>query len=248
MDTKNITRRLILFLSFVFFSFTFVYMSPYLAVFGSIFGIFTCGLLFWVIFLVASFLVGRAPCGWICPLGALQEYTDDIVHRKLVKVPGLPWLRNILFVGWAGAIVILAARAGGFHRFSLTGGFAPLLPPYDAPAYVIFYGMLITMPLMVFILGKRAFCRYLCFFGMPLGRIGAFWKQKLGYSSLQLRCDVSLCKKCGLCDKYCVNSVPVGILAQNGIIEHRECILCGQCVAHCPTRALRFAWGKRKEK
>jgi len=245
MNKGSKFRQLLLFFMLLTFTFSFIYMSPYLTVLGTALGVVTCGMLFWVLFGIVSFFVGRAPCGWFCPLGAMQEYTGDITQKKLKLIPGLHWVRYILFAGWIGTIVYLAIKAGGYHHFSPMGGMAPLLPPYDDMAYVILYAMIIGCPLFVLLLGKRAFCRYFCFFGMPLGRIGTVVKSILNYPSLRLKTIPATCTKCGICDRVCVNSVPVSKLVQSGAIEHRECIMCGVCVSNCPTKSIHYTWSKK---
>jgi ferredoxin-type protein NapH len=57
-----------------------------------------------------------------------------------------------------------------------------------------------------------------------------------------------VCSSDLVCDTVCVNSVPVMEQVSRGLIEHRECLMCGVCVTNCPTRAISFSWTKPNKK
>ena len=138
--------------------------------------------------LVAAFFVGRAFCGGVCPLGAIQ----DVVLIRPVRVP--KWLDEPLgLFRWfylAAAIVVVYATGRflicrqdpfvGFFRMN-----APL------PLFVIGSGLLIVSAFV-----GRVYCRYICPYGALLGLASRFslWRVKVTPAE---------CVKCGLCADAC---------------------------------------------
>ena len=79
------TRKTLLLISTLLFPLTMNYLSPYLIINGSFEGVLAgCALLFIGQF-VTSLLFGRAFCGWVCPVGGLQEICAGVQPKPAKK-------------------------------------------------------------------------------------------------------------------------------------------------------------------
>jgi polyferredoxin len=94
------------------------------------------------------------------------------------------------------------------------------------------------------ILGKRAFCHYLCPFGV-LNMVASKLGQWLRLPQLHLRAQPERCVACHRCERACPMSLPVTAMVQRGDLRHRECILCGTCIDTCPKDSLRYGFGRQ---
>lgn len=78
---------------------------------------------------------------------------------------------------------------------------------------------------------NRAFCKYIC-------PITVFLKPMSYYSAIRVQVDPEKCVSCGQCKKICPMDVDVtdnSRKRKNGT----ECILCMECVDHCPKHAIK---------
>lgn len=199
------------------------------------------------IILLFGITFGRTICGYLCPMGLLQELiykipTYKIKKNKVTKI--LSYLKYIiLFV-----LVFLIPFMYSFQNFpvpafckyicpsgTLEGAIGILLNPANADKFSML-GLLFTRKfiiLSIILLSAafiyRAFCRFLC----PLGALyGLFAK----FSIIGVRVNDSKCIDCGRCISKC----PVDIMK----VGDAECVHCGKCIDHCPTKAISFKAGK----
>ncbi len=188
-------------------------------------------------------LVGRLPCGWICPFGFIQDL--------LYKVP-TPWKfslwRPLRFVKY-GVLVVLVLLLPFFlvDKYGLgqpwfckllcpagtLEGALPLIllkPTLWATLGFYFWNKLTILTIIVIlaIFISRPFCRMLC----PLG---AFYSLFSRMTLVQLEFIEGNCVQC----ESCVRNCPTGVAPYK---EHdsRECIMCLKCLDTCRFRALSF--------
>ena len=185
--------------------------------------------------LAVSLVAGRAFCGWMCPLGAVQEGLAGLarpltgekqpVRGKKFKhlVPlNLPrWADQPLRYAKYGILVVIILA-------SKNAIYPPLHP--ICPARVIFsfklttglmWSVLVTF-LVTSLLVERVWCKYLC----PLGAALAFLNK---ISPLRLKVDFKACNHCGRCDIEC----PMNIKPVPENLSDSECIRCLECLETC---------------
>ncbi len=161
-----------------------------------------------------SIIFGRFFCGFICPLGAVQEIFGWIrkTHIRLnlrLHRTGFIIRLTVFF------IMLLAATYTGQYHFRIFDPFRTLFT---------FSGILASWIILVFVSGVsiwiyRPFCHFFC----PLGALLELLSR---YSFFQIRLKKS-CISCNKCHTLC----PVGAITENGIIDNGVCIRCGKCLS-----------------
>ena len=176
-----------------------------------------------------ALLLGRAICGFLCPMGLLQ----DVVHtvRQKAKVEGvamtdkmyaaltpIKWMMVFLMLG-------LGFLGGNFCNFCPVIAVSPILAGIQTSLY--FSGFFMIFVLIGSFFKRRFFC-LICPLGVLLGLLHKI-------SPFRIKKDCTACTECGACYEAC----PMGI---KQILTEREktdvtdmnCILCGECVKKCP--------------
>lgn len=188
------------------------------------------GLILVAVPVVISLLWGRVFCGWICPLGAVQEFMNmDSSKRPFPTQMDRPlkYLKYLLLI----ALGYLAWRTG----YNYWADFEP------SRSLFTFHGSLIALIilggfLLVSIFISRPFCRYLC----PLGAILAITSR---IAPFKMRADADrcmVCNKCiqGVCPMDAISAFNPEIDLPS--ISSAECITCGRCQKVCSKSALRI--------
>jgi uncharacterized protein with FMN-binding domain len=166
----------------------------------------------------ASFLMGRFFCGYICPIGAMQDFFKYIGRKlrfKEVRFSNKPEILKYIVL-----IVIMVLSIVGM------GNIVSPLSPWLA-FLNIFAGLKLQTGAVIFLFlilvslfGRRIFCRYLC----PLG---AF--QSLLYAIGPLKIKKGNCN----CS-YCLKNCPVSEEFRKSENEiSPECINCLKCINSC---------------
>ncbi|PWI47714.1 hypothetical protein CEE45_10050 [Candidatus Heimdallarchaeota archaeon B3_Heim] len=95
-------------------------------------------------------------------------------------------------------------------------------------------------PVLIFIFGRRAWCRYLCPIGALLKIFGSGCMGKVRLVSNE-------CVGCGQCNRNCPMQVDVlGDLKKHGEIRSLDCIRCLKCTDICPNKAITFTLGHKE--
>jgi polyferredoxin len=178
---------------------------------------------------ILSLFWGRFYCGWLCPLGAVQEFLNPEHETRVLPKPldgVLKYLKVVIlvvlgFLSWHSV-------ANGWQNYNLT----KTLFTFSGPLMTI---LILAVILIISLLVSRPFCKYLC----PLGAILAFTSK---YSPFRMRADVKKCMVCGKCIK---GDCPMDAISAFNpeidlpSIDNSECIKCSQCQKNCRNSALR---------
>jgi polyferredoxin len=202
------------------------------------------GMFLLVAFLAMSWLARKAFCSWLCPIGTLSEvlweggramFGGNIALPRWLDLP-LRSLKYILFGLFA--YVVVSMSVGDLRAF--------LVSPYGLIADVkmldffrhmgrasaITIGVLLLLSLLV----KNAWCRYLCPYGAMLGLVALV-------SPVRIRRTAPACTDCGKCAQACPSLLPVDRLAS---VRSAECTNCLLCITACPSSdALACSAGRR---
>lgn len=200
---------------------------------------------------VIGFSTGRAPCGWVCPFGFLQDLLYKIRTVK-IRIPHLfSYIKFVILVGVAIVIPYFTHEAW-FSKLCPAGileGGIPIIvwnPETGGLSnlrHLVGWLFFTKLGILIFIVGfsviaKRPFCRIFC----PLGAIFAIFNR---FSLLQINLVEEKCTKeeCDMCRRVC----PMDISIYRNTADV-DCIRCGRCVTVCPEDALYVtpSFGKRK--
>ncbi len=160
--------------------------------------------------LLLGFLFGRHFCGYLCPVGAVQElaYLAPVPKVRTTRTRELSLVRGLVLllvlgagIG-AGVAVLDAFGIAEFFRLTLSAGFLAFVAVLAVSLF--FY---------------RPFCRLVCPLGalFQVAAVPARWKIR--------RTDA--CIGCGRCERVC----PTGKAGPGTTMG--ECYLCRRCVEAC---------------
>lgn len=199
------------------------------------------------ILMLYGLTLGRTICGWICPLGLIQELFHKIPTPKLPKgrvTHALSYLKYILLglfvIGIPLVYSVQRFPVPGFCKYicpagTFEGAMGLLANPANTEKLsilnILFTRKFIIMVgiLTACVFCYRAFCRFLC----PLGAIYGFFAR---LSVLGVKVEASRCTDCGRCVAHCKMDI-------RRVGDH-ECIHCGECIDVCPTKAISMKVGK----
>ena len=244
MAVRQKFRLTLLFFMFFTFPITLNYFSVYLIMESASKGIANFSLFFWGFWVLVALVVGRVLCGYLCPLGAIQEARDRTGGGRLRRVKYLKGVKYVLAVAWVGAVIWAIVYGGGYHTVDLKYNTPNFVSVDSAQSLVMFYIVAAVPLLPALFMGKRSFCHYFCPWGV-LNTLSTKVKNFFGWRpSLNLKADSHKCQQCHSCEKVCTMSLPVTQMVQKGSMDNSECILCGSCVDNCPQKVISYTWRK----
>jgi len=182
------------------------------------------------IVLFLSILFGPVFCGWVCPLGTLQDWISRI-GKKLMKkrynnlIPPkvdklLRYLRYLVLI-W----VIYVTASTGKLVFEAIDPYYALFHFWTSEVAVgglIILGLTILLSLGI----ARPWCKYACPYGALLGLTNKF-------RIFGIRRKASSCINCNRCSRECPMNLDVASATQ---IRDAQCISCYECTSgrSCP--------------
>ena len=202
------------------------------------------GMLFALITVAVTLLLGRVFCGWVCPLGTLHHLVSWLAFRKRQGKPAVQrnkyrriyalkyyilfglLLSALLGVNLAGLLdpIALSYRSISLAFFPILAG--PYIPSEFLGGWLI--GLLFLGLLLLNLVYTRLWCRLLCPLGALLGLL-AF------VPLFKIQRDRGKCTDCTACGFDCQGGdEPMG--------RHRvrECHTCLNCIGSCPEDALSY--------
>lgn len=186
--------------------------------------------------------LGRFFCGWICPMGLLQDLLGRIPAPRMRCPMFLRPLKYVFLVGGVGAAAYWAGKdvLYFFCAYCPAAGLEVALPDMIVRGdWALDAGRMLRLSalalfLVVAVFNVRWFCKAVC----PVGALMALANKVALFS---LRLDADKCVHCGKCDQACPMDVPVEARGRAGraVSRHPECIACLECRRVCPVDAIR---------
>lgn len=184
-------------------------------------------------FLAIAFLLRKAFCSWLCPVGTVSEYLwragrtifgRNFYLPRWCDIP-LRSLKYLLLGFFAWAVVNMSADSIDQFMHSPYGAIADVrmlnfFRDLGETAAIVL-GVLVVASILV----QNFWCRYLCPYGTLLGMASVL-------SPFRIRRSESACIDCAKCAKACPSALPVDKLIS---IKSAECTGCLECVAVCPS-------------
>jgi polyferredoxin len=206
------------------------------------------GLLWWLVVLIPTLFLGRLFCGWVCPMGSLNQFLSSICPRskkkRIVSNRYKKWqmMKYFLLIAGVAAALFRSGIIAWIDPFCLlirSAGIS-ILPAAASKKYFAVYQPHYWMSLLSILLFlallamnvrvTRFWCRALCPLGALLG-LTARW------SILRLHKNPTSCNQC----KACLIDCQGGDDPIAGAEWHKaECHLCLNCVEACPHGSLQF--------
>jgi polyferredoxin len=209
------------------------------------------------VFLVLAILLGRFTCGWVCPMGFMQDLLASL--RRWLKIPELKVaeqaranLRNagiglillVMGVSWVASIKTLPweVRDGLYLAgcqicparvvYSLMTGY-PIAIDLWRPMFLALFAIstLFALFFMLSFFVNRIWCSF-----CPNGILISLFNRGKFVAKEK---DLLKCARCGVCANACpMESTRVYQDKDSPFVDQAECINCYRCVEKCPQRSL----------
>lgn len=182
-----------------------------------------------IVFLL-SILFGPVFCGWVCPLGTIQEAVSKFGRKYFRRrfnhfiPPGIDKYLRFLRYGVLIWVLYMTAVTGKLI-FSEYDPYFALFNFWSSEVAVL--GLLIlavTLILSFFV--ERPWCKYACPYGALLGLTNLF-------RVFGIRRNEATCKADGACSILCPMNIPVD---SKTVVRDHQCISCLECTSEavCP--------------
>ncbi|MGD8405933.1 MAG: 4Fe-4S binding protein [Anaerolineales bacterium] len=189
---------------------------------------------------ILAILFGPVFCGWVCPLGTVQEWVAKW-GRKLFKrrynhfvptrIDKVLRYGRYLVLAW---IVYITATSGTLIFADYDPYFALFNFWSGEVAWTALVILGLTLGLSLFV--ERPWCKYACPYGAVLGISNLF-------RVFKIKRVESTCKADGACSIMCPMNIPVDTV---GTVRDHQCISCLECTSEaiCPVaQTVVFATG-----
>ena len=217
-------------------------------------------------FFAFFFVLGKAFCGWVCPLGTLQELIGKVGRRfginlRRFQKDDLGEVKRVRPVKWLLLLVLVFAlpllTGLGVTPHNLGNPYCDICPSRVATTLLTgnteqlalrlgdgwSFGLgavahlLIGFTLVGALALRQPFCR-VC----PLLSFNALF-QRLSPMRL-VKTPHDNCGKCGVCTEACPMDIPEIAKESGRKAYHEDCTLCGRCAEYCPQDGvIKLKWG-----
>ncbi len=187
---------------------------------------------------ITALLLRSAFCGWVCPLGFIQEMLSSFSRFLQKRIR--PIRRAVTSLKRRGArlamldrylrylkYLVLIWSIGGsiYYGYMVFRDYDPWAALLNLAEFSFTPGVVIlAVTLVASFFVERPWCRYACPLGAASGLLGKL-------SPIYLKREESACKLCEVCTKACPMGLPVHSV---NIIKSVDCIACLECIGACP--------------
>lgn len=186
-----------------------------------------------IIPVLATVILGRIFCGWICPATLIYELNSTLsawLHRSGFKMGEHSFDKRfkyfVLVIGLLLSALLGSVTVAAIYPPAIIGRelyYAIAQGGFGAGA--VFFLLTVLFDLMI---ARRGFCRYVCPGGALYSLLGR-------YRLFRIRRKVETCNDCTKCNIVC----EFGLDPMHDDFG-QECNNCTACIAVCPTDALLF--------
>ena len=203
-----------------------------------------------LVLLLPTLLLGRFFCNWICPYGTLHQFTGWLANSRdtqpqidsnryrryfatkyyLLIVLAAAALLGSLQIGWLDPICLFfrSMTVAVLPLVDMPAGWIYLRPHVHQYAWIV--GFILTALVAMNLAVPRFFCRALCPLGAALGALSRF-------SLWRIQRDTDRCVNCDQCLLRCE-----GASDPHTHLRKSECFVCFNCIDDCPHDALHFSF------
>lgn len=192
------------------------------------------GLFILLAILAIGVFLKKSFCSWLCPIGTLSEslwmFGKKIFRRNLnisrwIDYPlrSLKYLLLIFFLYAIWNMDVNALRTFIYSPYNKMADVKMYLFFADISSFAL-WTILILIVLSIIV--KNFWCRYLCPYGALLGSLS--W-----LSPLKITRNKETCIDCELCTKACPSNIKVHKVTR---VWSDECTACFSCVEECPAK------------
>ena len=191
------------------------------------------GLVILILVLGTGFLLRKAFCSWICPVGLLSEILARLAHLTFkirIKLPRwLDWplmsLKYIILIFFAYAVFVQMSPQAIKEFIALPYNRVADIKMFYFFAHITpFAAWTVAILTLLSYLVPYFWCRYLCPYGALLGVFGPF-------SLTRVKRSPESCTDCGKCSAVCPSFISVDKKIN---VLSPECIGYMECVESCP--------------
>lgn len=203
-------------------------------------GLLNSAAIFFIFVIFITVFFGRLFCGWGCHFAFFQEGALKLLNIFGINPKIIHSRANII------QYVFLLKTLAAIYEFWLIYD----LPQFhinirdtqvmtvDLPRSPVIIALFILFDafLIIYLMGSRAFCRYVCPWAAMLAVFDnfSFWRIR----------KVSECKGCMSCTKSCTMGIQVHEeIARYNAVVNTHCIRCLACKNACPNSTLRYRLG-----
>lgn len=180
--------------------------------------------------LLLAIFFGPVFCGWICPLGTVQEWVGKLGRRLFrrrynhfvpAKLDGVLRYARYAILIW---VLYVTATSGAliFEAYDPYFALFNFWSSEVAPTALLILGA--TLVLSIFV--ERPWCKYACPYGAVLGLTNLF-------RVFSIKRAASTCKADGACSIMCPMNIAVDT---KSVVRDHQCISCLECTSEaiCP--------------
>lgn len=183
-----------------------------------------------LLILVYTMFYGRRFCGYLCPLGTIQEAIFALRSKKYCLKPRFPYLYELRFAQLKYVILIVTSILSIFGIAYVFMNACPIyalsmLPRIALPGLAIF-----ILAVLAGLFSERFWCRFLCPYAALLNLFQALGSL-FGIKRLKIHRNLERCCDCGVCMRYCPMNINI---AESEYVHSGECIHCNKCALKCP--------------
>ncbi len=185
--------------------------------------------LVWFLGLVPlTYVFGKVWCGWVCHLGALQEFLYIPKRFQLFRSRNAQRIMHQMRVVLLVALVVQVLVSKRI-LFNIVGPFKVAFNLFSSNVFGYF---LLALLLISSAFMYRPFCKAVCPVGLILG-----WISKIpGAALLGIGTE---CSGCSVCDRSC-DMDAITRVEKTSILRNQDCILCGNCIDSCRKGTISF--------